>query len=176
MGLAQCLSQLNALCHATEGCGNTDQVVDLLLDYHAINGESGSFTMSQDSQLKTRKACSKAKLEQRLRRIPYLGVHHLHAPPRLYRRMAEWTIRSCEELADVFGYLLADHPDGGRQPRGRGCHRSSLKHARSIQHPPELGIALDTPRVIFLLCLIALLLTFADYTAKVKRTRRARRR
>lgn len=45
-GLAQGLSQLNALCHATEGCGNTDQVVDLLLDYHTINGGSGSFTMS----------------------------------------------------------------------------------------------------------------------------------
>lgn len=41
---------------------------------------------------------------------------------------------------------------------------------------PELGIALDTPRIIFLLCLLALLLTFADYTAKVKRARRARRR
>ena len=41
---------------------------------------------------------------------------------------------------------------------------------------PELGIALDTPRIIFLLCIIALLLTFADYTAKVKRARRARRR
>ena len=41
---------------------------------------------------------------------------------------------------------------------------------------PELGIALDTPRLIFLLCLLALLLTFADYTAKVKRARRARRR
>lgn len=41
---------------------------------------------------------------------------------------------------------------------------------------PELGIALDTPRIIFLLCLLALLLTFADYAAKTKRARRARRR
>lgn len=41
---------------------------------------------------------------------------------------------------------------------------------------PELGIALDTPRIIFLLCLIALLLAVADYAAKAKRARRARRR
>ncbi|WP_455117073.1 hypothetical protein [Rothia mucilaginosa] len=53
-----------------------------------------------------------------------------------------------------------------KQPQARTQYSAS----------PELGIVLDTPRVIFLLCLIALLLTFADYTAKVKRTRRVRRR
>lgn len=41
---------------------------------------------------------------------------------------------------------------------------------------PDLGIALDAPRVIFLLCILLLLLIFADYMGKVKRARRARRR
>lgn len=41
---------------------------------------------------------------------------------------------------------------------------------------PDLGIALDTPRVIFLLCILALLMIFADYSVRVKNARRARRR
>lgn len=36
---------------------------DLILDYRTINGESGSFTMSQDQQLSTRKARSEAEIE-----------------------------------------------------------------------------------------------------------------
>lgn len=36
---------------------------DLILDYRTINGESGSFTMSQDQQLNTRKARSEAEIE-----------------------------------------------------------------------------------------------------------------
>lgn len=36
---------------------------DLILDYRTINGESGSFTMSQDQQLNTRKARSEEEIE-----------------------------------------------------------------------------------------------------------------
>lgn len=36
---------------------------DLILDYRTINGESGSFTMSHDQQLNTRKARSEAEIE-----------------------------------------------------------------------------------------------------------------
>lgn len=41
---------------------------------------------------------------------------------------------------------------------------------------PDLGIALDAPRVIFLLCILALLMIFADYSVRVKNAHRARRR
>lgn len=62
----------------------------------------------------------------------------------------------------------------GNPEAGDVTEAASATHA--VFSIPELGIALDTPRIIFLLCLIALLLTFADYMAKVKRARRARRR
>lgn len=60
-------------------------------------------------------------------------------------------------------------------PEGEGITEAA-SNTNAVFSIPELGIALDTPRIIFLLCIIALLLTFADYTAKVKRARRARRR
>lgn len=48
----------------------------------------------------------------------------------------------------------------------------TASNTQAVFSIPELGIALDTPRIIFLLCIITLLLTFADYAAKAKRARR----
>ena len=175
MGLAQGLSQLNALCHATEGCSNTDQVVDLLLDYHAINGESGSFTVSQDSQLKTRKARSEAKLEQRLRRIPHLGFIIFMLPLGSIGAWLSGLLEVAKNWLLSLGIFLPTIPTAEGNPEA-GDVTETASNTHAVFSIPELGIALDTSRIIFLLCIIALLLTFADYTAKVKRARRARRR
>lgn len=89
--------------------------------------------------------------------------------------MAERTGGKREELAALPRHLLADHPHGRSNPEA-GDVTEAASNTHAVFSIPELGIALDTPRIIFLLCIIALLLTFADYTAKVKRARRARRR
>ncbi|OFQ33391.1 hypothetical protein HMPREF2942_00365 [Rothia sp. HMSC071C12] len=73
------------------------------------------------------------------------------------------------------GVFLPTIPTTESNPE-TGNITETASNTQTIFSIPELGIALDAPRIIFLLCLLALLLTFADYTAKVKRARRARRR
>lgn len=73
------------------------------------------------------------------------------------------------------GIFLPTIPTAEGNPES-GDVTEAASNTHAVFSIPELGIALDTPRIIFLLCIIALLLTFADYTAKVKRARRARRR
>lgn len=73
------------------------------------------------------------------------------------------------------GIFLPTIPTAEGNPEA-GDVTEAASNTNAVFSIPELGIALDTPRIIFLLCIIALLLTFADYTAKVKRARRARRR
>lgn len=73
------------------------------------------------------------------------------------------------------GIFLPTIPTAESNPEA-GDVTEAASNTHAVFSIPGLGIALDTPRIIFLLCIIALLLTFADYTAKVKRARRARRR
>lgn len=66
------------------------------------------------------------------------------------------------------GILLPTLPEESNNQAATSTH--------ALVSSPDLGIALDAPRVIFLLCILALLMIFADYSVRVKNARRARRR